>query len=185
MSTAPASADRLPRLFHHRWSVPVLAALDSGAGGGRLAGLVHRLGAGRESLRRTLQWLIAQGLVERNPGYGHPLRPEYVLTPAGQALAPACAELLRALDDAQVGQLGLNKWSMPIMAVLDGSGARFGELRELLKVSPRALTLALKDLAGAGLIERRVIDGFPPSTRYALTGQATALHSSLRRLAAA
>jgi DNA-binding HxlR family transcriptional regulator len=174
----------LQELFHHRWSVPVLSALDAGTGGGRLAGIAYRLSAPRESVRRTMRWLIAEGLVERNPGYGHPLRPEYVLTEAGHRLAPACTQLLEAMDESRVGQLGLNKWSIPIMAILArGGDARFGELRGRLAVSPRALTLALKDLAGAGLIERRVVDGFPPSTRYALTNQATPLRRSLRRLA--
>ncbi len=30
---------------------------------------------------------MALGLVIRNPGYGHPLRPEYILTPEGHAAA--------------------------------------------------------------------------------------------------
>ena len=48
--------------------------------GSRVATLTGRLGVGRESLRRTLAALQAEGLVERNPGYGQPLRPENLLT---------------------------------------------------------------------------------------------------------
>src|SRR5947207_13068422 len=68
------------RLFHHRWAVPVLAELRRERGS-RFVTLANRIGVTRDSLRRTLSALIDDGLVERNPGYGHPLRPEYVLTP--------------------------------------------------------------------------------------------------------
>jgi DNA-binding HxlR family transcriptional regulator len=179
------SSERLSLLFHHRWSVPVLSELER-AGGSRFVTLSRRLGIGRESLRRTLGWLIERDLVMRNPGYGHPLRPEYVLTERGAALAPACTALIRALDALHVEQLGLNKWSMPVVAALDAGESRFGQLRRQLPgVSPRSLTLALKALAEAGLVERRVLDAFPPATLYRLAPRAGTVRPVLRRLAAA
>jgi DNA-binding HxlR family transcriptional regulator len=183
MSTEPPP---LPRLFHHRWSVPVLAELGRG-NGGRFVNLSRRLGIGRESLRRTLDWLVGQGLVARNPGYGHPLRPEYVLTGRGAELAPACIQLMFALDALQAEHVGLNKWSMPIVAALDDLGdGRFGQLRDRLPpISPRALTLALKALSDAGLVERRVVDSFPPSTLYRLSRRARPIRPPLRRMAVA
>ena len=66
-------------LCHHRWSLPVLAEIGR-TGGSRFATLTGRLGVTGESLRRTLSYLQDEGLVARNPGYGHPLRAEYVLT---------------------------------------------------------------------------------------------------------
>jgi DNA-binding HxlR family transcriptional regulator len=92
-----------------------------------------------------------------------------------------------ALDALQAEHVGLNKWSMPIVAALDDLGdGRFGQLRDrLLPISPRALTLALKALSDAGLVERRVVDGFPPSTLYRLSRRARAIRPPLRRMAVA
>ncbi len=167
----------IERLFHHRWAVPVLAELSDSPG--RFVTLARALGLSRESLRQTLAALIAEGLVERNPGYGHPLRPEYLLTERGRAVAPACARLVAELRRQGAFDVGLRKWSMPVLLALDEE-RRFGELRVALGTSPRALTLALKELGEAGLVERRVHDAFPPTTSYRTTGRAT----KLRRLAA-
>jgi len=168
-----------PSLFHFRWSLPVLAELHR-SGGAKFVTLAHRLGVGRETLRRTLDALVESGLVGRNPGYGHPLRPEYVLTARGRRVGPGAARLVELLRAEGLEDVGLKKWSLPVVLEL-ASARRFAELRAALRVSPRALTLALKELARAGLVERRVHDGFPPSTTYRLTGRAR----RLRRLAAA
>jgi DNA-binding HxlR family transcriptional regulator len=149
--------------------------------------LAHRLGLGRESLTRTLGALIAAGLVERNPGYGHPLRPEYILTASGKRLgrhAVALADALAALD---LEDVGLRKWSMPVVLALSHDGGRrFSELRAALPASsPRAMILALKDLAGGGLVERTVTDDFPPATLYRLTPRADPVAAAVRALDAA
>ncbi|HST26308.1 MAG TPA: winged helix-turn-helix transcriptional regulator [Gaiellaceae bacterium] len=174
---------RLPRLFHHRWAVPVLAALQRTPG--RSANLMHSLGVGRESLQRALDELVELELVARNPGYGHPLRPEYLVLPAGAALVPACAELTAALDGLAAAEPGLKKWSMPAVHALAGGPRRFSEVRDALPgITARALTLALKDLVGAGLVERTVMDDYPPSTLYRLTEAADSLLGPLAQLAA-
>ena len=153
-------------IFHHRWSAPVLAELLRQKGS-RFAALVGTLGVGRESLRRTLDSLMELGLVARNPGYGHPLRPEYVLTRSGEAAARRCTRLLEAVDEDVL----LRKWSVPVLAVLVHP-ARFSELRSGLPgVTARALALALKDLRAAKLVERRVEDAYPPRAVYSVTGQ--------------
>lgn len=187
MSTGVHHPDRLVQLFHHRWAVPLLAELDRRGGGERAVALRSRLGIGRESLRRTLDALIEQGLVSPNPGYGHPLRPEYVLTGRGAAVAPACTLLMASLHGLGVERIALNKWSMPVMAALEhGGGRRFGQLRDdLPAISPRALAMALKSLAAAGLVERHVIDSFPPTASYRLAAPAAAVTRPLRRLQAA
>ena len=120
----------------------------------------------------------------RNPGYGHPSRPEYVLTGKGRRLAPACARLLQELRRRGVQDVVLKKWSLPILAALDGE-ARFGELRRAVGATPRALTLALKALVARGLVERRVHAGFPPSTTYRLTRKSRVLHRHAVRIAGA
>lgn len=165
----------ITQLFHHRWSAPVLAELHRSRGS-RFVTLSNRLGLGRESLRRTLTALIEAGLVTRNPGYGHPLRPEYVLTERGRAVAPACARLLAALDRLDANDVGLKKWSMPAVLALGEGECRYSELRKRLPaVTGRALTLALKELAAAGLVERRVRPDYPPSTVYRLRPRARPL----------
>src|SRR6478736_5405251 len=80
------STEELIELFHHRWAPPALALLGE-RGGARFVELQRRLGVGRESLVRALAALLASGLVRRNEGYGHPLRPEYVLTARGRRAA--------------------------------------------------------------------------------------------------
>jgi DNA-binding HxlR family transcriptional regulator len=162
-------------LFHHRWAAPVLAELHRSKGS-RFVTLSNRLGLGRESLRRTLTALIDAGLVMKNPGYGHPLRPEYVLTERGAAVAPACARLIAALERLDANDIGLKKWSMPAVFALADGECRYSELRKRLPgVTPRALTLALKDLAAAQLVERRVTPDYPPASVYRLRPRARPL----------
>jgi DNA-binding HxlR family transcriptional regulator len=170
------SIEELIALCHHRWSAPVLAELGR-TGGARFVVLVNHLGVGRASLQRTLAALVELGLVRRNPGYGHPLRPEYVLTPKGEEAAVRCARLLAAVD-GKAGVL-LRKWSLPVLFALRGN-ARFSELREALPgITARALALALKDLERAGLVTRRVEETYPPSTVYAATAEAARLQRIL------
>ena len=170
------SIEKLIALCHHRWSAPVLAELGR-TRGARFVVLVNRLGVGRASLRRTLAALVELGLVRRNPGYGHPLRPEYLLTAEGEEAASRCARLL-AEGDGKSDVL-LRKWSLPVLVALLGS-ARFSELREALPgITARALALALKDLERAGLVTRRVEETYPPSTLYAATAEAVRLQRIL------
>ena len=141
--------------------------------GSRFVTLETRLGVTPDSLRRTLNALIDDGLVARNPGYGHPLRPEYVLTDEGRHVAGVCDRLLAILNGLE--DVALRKWSMPVVHALGPGAMRFSELRAALAVSPRALTLALKELQAAELVERTVTDDYPPASVYRLTSRALAL----------
>jgi DNA-binding HxlR family transcriptional regulator len=177
---------RLPDLFHHRWAAAVLAELER-TSGSRFVTMTNRIGVASESLRRSLGALIEGGLVMRNPGYGHPLRPEYVLTPRGVRVAPVCADLLAGLRELGVEATALKKWSLPVVLALGGPGRRrFSELQERLReITARALALALKDLSAAGLVDRAVTDGYPPASVYSLTPAGARLLPVLRRLEAA
>jgi DNA-binding HxlR family transcriptional regulator len=166
---AIARLRRLVTLFHHRWSAPILAQLELDDGG-RFVTLQHRLDVNRDSLHTTLEQLIRRGWVMRNPGYGHPLRPEYLLTEEGRAMAPACAALMKTLDRTGIVQPALRKWSMPVAMGVNWGAERFGALRLMLpQATNRALALALKDLQGVQVVNRRVLDDYPPTPLYALT----------------
>ena len=146
--------------------------------------LARTLGMSRESLRRTLAALTESGLVGRNPGYGHPLRPEYVLTTRGERVASRGRPLVELLRERRLEEVGLKKWSMPVVHALANGPLRFSELRDRLDgISPRALTLALKELEAAGVVERRVTNDYPPATSYRLAPDAQPIASLLGKLA--
>jgi DNA-binding HxlR family transcriptional regulator len=168
-------------LTRHRWALPILSQLAT-TGGSRFVPLANQLGLSRDALRHTLDALIESGLVMRNPGYGHPTRPEYILTKRGRRVAPVCATVLRELRRHGIEDALLKKWSMPIVAELTAE-RRYGELRRAVGATPRALTLALRELIGLGLVERRVHDGSPPSTTYRLTPESRSLRGQVTRLA--
>ena len=164
------STTQLVELFHHRWAPPALALLDQ-RGGARFVELQRKLGVTRESLRRALDGLIELGYVRRNEGYGHPLRPEYLITEDGRA----ASELAARVSASRARDTLLRKWSVPVLAALD-EPRRFSEIRATLPgVTPRALAISLRDLEEAGLVRRDVRPTRPPSTVYRATSRARAV----------
>ena len=62
------------------------------------------------------------------------------------------------------------KWKSRILCVLSDGQLRYSELRnEMADVTDAALAIALKDLAGSGLIARRQYEEIPPRVEYLLT----------------
>ena len=174
--------DRLVALFHHRWAVPVLAELHAGRGA-KFVTLQRRLGASREAMRAALDDLAERGFVARNPGYGHPLRPEYVLTAKGRRHAPACARLVGLLRRLELWRMGLRKWPLLVTLAIRSCGGRFNDLKAGLPgITARALTMALKALQAAGVVERRVTDDYPPRAEYCLTRTGSRLAPLVREL---
>jgi DNA-binding HxlR family transcriptional regulator len=91
--------------------------------------------------------------------------------------------MLRALVEGGVEEVGLRRWSLPVLAAL-GGGRRFSELKTLLPgVTSRSLALVLQELGAAGLVERRVEESFPPRTWYRPTRPGRALRLRAVRLA--
>lgn len=167
----------LLRLTAYRWSIPVVAAL--GDGPARFGELSEQLAVGASALSRSLGALTEPGLVER-PGRAAPYR----LAPPGEAIAPACAAVCTRSAAADHDDLVFRRWSLPVIAALQGWSLRFGELRALLDpVTPRALATALKTLAAAGLVHRELLGGFPPSAAYRLTDAGDAYLHALGSLA--
>jgi DNA-binding HxlR family transcriptional regulator len=178
-------------LCRRRWAVPILGVLHRGeelsgwAGGAKFVTLCHTLGANQAAVRQSLDHLIGLGLVEPNSGYGHPLRPEYVLTRRGDRLAPSCAAVDALLVRRDMRELGLRRWSMPVVHAVDRlEPARFGAMAASLEgITDRALSLAVKGLCGAEVLDRRVIvEDFPPTTVYRLGAGGEALAPLLARL---
>lgn len=173
----------LPGLFHHRWTAPILAELHR-TNGAKFITLVARLGIPRETLSQTLRALIRSGWVRRNPGHGHPMRPEYLPTARGRRLGGACERLLFELRRKHLVGVALKKWSMPVLHALAGGPRRFSELKRTLgPVSARALTLAIRDLVTVGLVHRSVSAATPPEVRYGAEQGFRSLRRCLSRLA--
>ena len=176
------SPSALIPLFHRRWTIPVLAQLHR-AKGDRFASMVTRLEVGRSTLKETLEELIELGLVAPNPGYGHPLRPEYILTEQGRELGAPAERLISAIDDSCGQEIALRKWTIPIISALLDGARRFSVLRRALSgVTDRALAQALKQMEVAGLIRREIEDRYPPTPVYMIAPGFDALVTAVRRL---
>lgn len=174
--TAPATA--LSRFVHYRWTLPIIAELHA-TDGAKFITLVNRLGLSKDSLSRTLEALAQQGWVMRNPGYGHPLRPEYILTPAGMLLGDPCYRLMQVLQSYRLEDTALRKWSLPILLVLGQGATRFSDILSAFPgITTRAVTLALKDLQGSGLVQET-------GAGYGLTALGEQLQGPLEALALA
>ncbi|MDJ0701264.1 MAG: winged helix-turn-helix transcriptional regulator [Woeseiaceae bacterium] len=162
----------LIQLVHHRWNVPVIAELHRRSGA-KFVTLANSLGASRNSLTVSLNDLIDQGYVQRNPGHGHPMRPEYLLTNKGEAVGKYCLRLARLIDRRDDADLGYRKWTLPLVAAIGHGVRRFGELRDTLgdAATPRATTLGLKAMLAADWAERTLIDDYPPTAGYRLVAK--------------
>jgi DNA-binding HxlR family transcriptional regulator len=167
LSTTPL--DDLIALGKQRWMAAALA--DIGAHkGARFVELIHRLSLPRDTLSRTLEAAQALGWLMRNPGYGHPLRPEYTLTGEGVRIAEIAARQISAQAQLGLAPGTLTRWGLPIVHSLDAGFQRFNDLsRRLAIASPRALSQGLRTLAANDLVKRALIDDYPPISLYRLT----------------
>ena len=73
-------------------------------------------------------------------------------------------------------ELVCTKWTMLIVRDLAQGRSRFCELeRSLDGISPRTLSLRLRELEAEGVVERRTYPEVPPRVEYALTEKGEAL----------
>jgi DNA-binding HxlR family transcriptional regulator len=164
-----------------RWVVPVMAVLFDEQGA-KFVRLWRGLGASQGGVRAALEAAIRCGWVVRNPGYGHPMRPEYVLTKKGQAAGEACSQIMKGLDGAPWKDL--TKWSLAVIYVLRFGPYRFNQLAAVMEgITDRALVMCLKPLVAHGLVLREVDDSFPPSVTYSLTPSGETVLRPIARLA--
>jgi len=160
--------DSLVELVHHRWNIPIIAELYR-LSGAKFVTLANVLGVSRAALSASLKDLIKLGFVVRNPGYGHPMRPEYLLTKAGEAIGDDCLSLRHLLRRRKEEGIAYRKWTLPLVAAIGGEFRRFNEVQIILpNASPRAITLGLKAMLAERWAKRSLIDDFPPTAAYAL-----------------
>ena len=158
----------LIELVHHRWNIPVIAELHWRSGAKYIT-LVNSLDVSRASLTTSLNDLIDQGIVRRNPGHGHPMRPEYVLTEYGTEIGEHCLELARVIRQRKETDLAFRKWTLPLVAAIGNEVRRFHEVRAvLLGATPRAITIGLKSMLERRWAARTLIDDYPPAAGYEL-----------------
>lgn len=170
-------------LFHHRWNVPVISALHAANGGARLVVLAHAVDGNRDAVRAALDALIDAGIVARNSGYGHPLRPEYLLTARGKRLAPACVRYQRVAAHVDALGIAYMKWSAPALLAIRRGHCRFNAIQRALgTITPRSLTQGLRVLCDSELVIRTVEDAFPPRSAYALSGGGTRMANATAQI---
>jgi DNA-binding HxlR family transcriptional regulator len=170
------------RLFHHRWSVPIVAVLyrDGPMPFGSLAGA---LPASRDTITETLVKLEANGVIVREHAER---RARYALTPLGLDVGSACVPLLKLVGETDLRAVGLKKWPLLVAVALGRGAERYNEAKAALPgITARALALALKDLESVGLVNRTVEHGYPPSPNYQLTQRGRDLFPALNALCVA
>jgi DNA-binding HxlR family transcriptional regulator len=170
---------QLRLLVSGRWLIPLMAHLGA-AQGSRFAAMLAQIGPSRSALAASLEQLREAGWVERNPGHGHPLRPEYVLTEAGAPIAAFAERVMESRERLGLEPGQLSRWSLPIAARLRAGDERFTGLRHALApVTPRALSLSLKQMMSADLVGRSLESSFPPIPIYGLTSRGRRLAEAL------
>ena len=116
----------------------------------------------------------------KNPGYGHPLRPEYILTSKGNELGRLCSIFLKSIKTFNNSQLLFNKWSLPILYSLSDEQLKFNQLKShLKKITASSLSRSLKKLIENGFIERIIKDDFPPVIEYTLTHKSNSIQNTI------
>ena len=147
--------ETLVKLTSRAWSLSILARLHAGVPG-RQAPLLAATRASRTSFASSLNHLVQLGLLEKNPGHGHPLRPEFRLTPTGVKAAATAGRVVNAVSDEMGFALLRRNWTVPILALTD-TPRRFSVIRsDLATITDRALSAALYQLEARAWIRRDI-----------------------------
>lgn len=147
------------------WSMPILSSLHSGIAG-RQAPLLAATGASRTAFAQSLGHLIELGLLERNPGYGHPLRPEFRLTKMGATVA-AIADKIQDASTEEDWSLLRRSWTLPVLTSLHRPSHFTDIKRHVPKITDRALSQSLKSMEARDWVYRSVDEASrPPRSIY-------------------
>ncbi len=163
--------DLLVKVTSRAWSLKILALMHEGVPG-RQARLLAASGASRTTFVHSLRHLEELGVLERNPGHGHPLRPEFRLTAKGEALAPMAHRIENAARDASGETLIRKSWTVPVLAVAEKPRVFSDLKRDLTPITDRALSKSLQELTHHQWIERSVdIELHPPRPFYQVVNE--------------
>ena len=152
-------------LTSRAWAVPILSNLHTGIAG-RQAPLLAATGASRTAFAQSMDHLISMGLLERNPGYGHPLRPEFRLTQLG-VTAAAIANKIQTVSTDEDQDLLRRSWTLPVLTTLH-MPSHFNDIkRNLQTITDRALSQSLKSMEIRSWVCRSVDEtARPPRSIY-------------------
>ena len=173
---------RLVNLCSRGWALTALQLMARGESG-RISPLAAAAGCGRNSMSASVEHLVVLGLLEKNPGYGHPLRPEYRFTERGAIIAEWALELNSIVKSDEEKALVRNKWSLPLVSCIPDE-VRYSEIRrQLVPVTDRALSAGLSKLIDNRWIRRNVNGNIsPPIVSYRTLSTGKKLHNHLLRL---
>lgn len=145
----------LVKLTSRAWSLNILALLQSGVAG-RQAPLLAATSASRTSFASSLEHLVQLGLLEKNPGHGHPLRPEFRLTLEGAKIAEIAARIVNVVPDDAEFVLLRRSWTVPVLAVTM-TPKHFSEIKaDLTAITDRALSKSLYQLEDKEWLRRDI-----------------------------
>lgn len=150
------------------WALPILSNMYAGVAG-RQATLLTATGASRTAFAQSMEHLIKIGLLERNPGHGHPLRPEFRLTELGTTAA-AIAHQIHGVTGNEDRDLLRRSWTVPILTALY-TPSHFNDIkRNLPAITDRALSQSLKSMEDRSWVRRSVSEtARPPRSIYCAT----------------
>ena len=157
--------DSFVNITSRAWAIPILSSLHVGVAG-RQAALLTATGASRTAFAQSMDHLIKMGVLERNPGYGHPLRPEFRLTQFGKEAA-AIADKIQRISTEDDQRLLRKSWTLPVLTSLQ-TPCHFSDIkRNLHTISDRALSQSLKSMEVKDWVQRSVDEtARPPRSIY-------------------
>jgi len=172
----------LVNLCSRTWALTALSLMASGVSG-RVSPLAAAAGCGRTSMSASVKHLVFLGLLENNPGHGHPLRPEYRFTHRGASIAEWALELDSIVKSDDEKALLRNKWSLPLVSCIPDE-VRYSEIRrQLVPVTDRALSASLVRLIDSRWLRRNVNGNIsPPIVSYRILNTGKKVHNHIERL---
>ncbi|MCG8492189.1 MAG: winged helix-turn-helix transcriptional regulator [Sneathiellales bacterium] len=173
----------LVKITSKAWSLKILSLLHSGVPG-RQAPLIAATEASRSSFAASLEHLGKLGLLERNPGHGHPLRPEFRLTQDGKIAAAMAHRILELVPEDPDFSIVRRSWVVPVLALTE-KPKRFSIIKAGLgTITDRALSQSLYMLEDQewlkrdfDLSERRPFPTYLAINRGEKISKAAGLHS--------
>lgn len=153
-------------LTHHRYSIPVIADLWV-SDGDKLVTLIYRTGSSEGGMKQTLAYLMDKELVMKNPGYGHPWRPEYILTDKGCTFGVHTSAAVNLAKEQMAQDVAFDKWSLPILSAILGGARRNKDIKAALPdITPRALSQSLANLCAIEWVEKAMLSLHPVRIEY-------------------